>query len=446
LAVDKLRLSVQARHMPVYAPLPATCHPISVPRALMPATCDLVPAPSAPCAPAPALAPAEVELTCPVCFCDHAVSDLYTMDCPHSHRFCFDCLRLYVTMCLDDRKPVTCPHPEQSCTHELTLGEMGQLFPGDADVLARFDQHMLLLSLRSMDNAVACPNGECKNWVITNGSGVKSRCSCDACGHVFCSLCCEPYHFDFGALSCEAVRKIRERWEQFCLGSSKVKKVDPEKILRIAELLEDERYKEANCRHCPHCNKLVERIHGCDAMLCGNDAHGTNNKQDGCGLNFDWSTAAQYVSSKSAIEHMYSTSFADLLGKELCLCLPDCISAEELQCEQCDTYQPCRMLMCLQCEESCILCEACALSGKHAARHVFQPIMRAEPEGAAAGAADYKNVPEVREAHRLLELRAAERAERAAERPAPLIISLPSPPRRKPSRLRRILRVLKLRR
>lgn len=65
---------------------------------------------------------------------------------------------------------------------------------------------------------------------------------------------------------------------------------------RYDELLHDERYKAQNCRLCPSCGRVVERIEGCDTMVCGQDAHG-GNVQSGCGHRFNWAQANAYHTS-----------------------------------------------------------------------------------------------------------------------------------------------------
>lgn len=99
---------------------------------------------------------------------------------------------------------------------------------------------------------------------------------------------------------------------------------------RFEDLQRDEQWKAQHCRHCPACGRAVEKLQGimmrfffidlaigivpnsiellvsaclfsllgCDAMVCGTDAHG-GNRQNGCGQSFRWSTAAPYQSSMS---------------------------------------------------------------------------------------------------------------------------------------------------
>lgn len=65
---------------------------------------------------------------------------------------------------------------------------------------------------------------------------------------------------------------------------------------RYEELIRDEQYKAQHCRLCPSCNRVVQRLEGCDKMICGQDAHG-GNIQSGCGMKFNWQQAQPYQPS-----------------------------------------------------------------------------------------------------------------------------------------------------
>lgn len=63
---------------------------------------------------------------------------------------------------------------------------------------------------------------------------------------------------------------------------------------RYNELVADEQYKAQNCRLCPNCRRLVQKLDGCDSMICGRNYHG-GDQQSGCGKAFKWSQATPYV-------------------------------------------------------------------------------------------------------------------------------------------------------
>jgi len=63
---------------------------------------------------------------------------------------------------------------------------------------------------------------------------------------------------------------------------------------RYNELVADEQYKAQNCRLCPQCQRVVQKLDGCDSMICGQNYHG-GDQQSGCGHRFNWSRATPYV-------------------------------------------------------------------------------------------------------------------------------------------------------
>ena len=62
---------------------------------------------------------------------------------------------------------------------------------------------------------------------------------------------------------------------------------------RFKEFQESEVALSRFCRACPHCGCRIEKIDGCDAMVCGRDAHGVSIGL-GCGKNFSWNGAPFY--------------------------------------------------------------------------------------------------------------------------------------------------------
>ena len=65
---------------------------------------------------------------------------------------------------------------------------------------------------------------------------------------------------------------------------------------RLEELRKDELWKSVNCRHCPACSRVVERISGCDNMVCNqNYGNAATQQGAGCGQWFYWPSALRYT-------------------------------------------------------------------------------------------------------------------------------------------------------
>jgi hypothetical protein len=146
-------------------------------------------------------------------------------------------------------------------------------------------------------NRIVCPN---------------PRCNID-----FCSNCnSSPYHFH---CKCNEVVQYTRAWndwsetgrvayvaemnakdKDFAKKKADFDRAQKDHAAEIAAskkaydvLVQDEQYKATKCKMCPHCSKIVEQIDGCDAMICGRDAHG-GNTQNGCGARFNWKEARSY--------------------------------------------------------------------------------------------------------------------------------------------------------
>lgn len=63
---------------------------------------------------------------------------------------------------------------------------------------------------------------------------------------------------------------------------------------RFKEYQESETALARFCKSCPHCGCRIEKIDGCDSMMCGHDAHGRSIGL-GCGKGFSWNAAPPYV-------------------------------------------------------------------------------------------------------------------------------------------------------
>merc|ERR1719313_555425 len=160
-------------------------------------------------------------------------------------------------------------------------------------------------SLEEREVLIRCQDHECPNAVlmVLGTSATRFACSCGA--PPFCTHCKQsPYHYH---AACSEVQTLRQRWLLWLsMGREKragleravaeaeqqqaaaLRQVEAMKIVvqRHKELESDEIWKARNCRRCPFCSRPVQKIEGCDSMLCGQDAHG-GNAQPGCGLRFN---------------------------------------------------------------------------------------------------------------------------------------------------------------
>lgn len=139
------------------------------------------------------------------------------------------------------------------------------------------------------------------------------------------------------------------------------------KLDRDSEFKCDEMWKSAHCRMCPTCNRVVEKLEGCNAMRCGQDAHG-GNKQNGCGATFNWDEAEPYSPGLQNKRERGFKLTPEEASKGRGLFHPG------TECKICEQSILGPRLRCIHCEsfEVCLDCEAQLDS--HDLSHVFEII------------------------------------------------------------------------
>jgi hypothetical protein len=159
------------------------------------------------------------------------------------------------------------------------------------------------------------------------------------------------------------------------------KKAEQERMLEEAEarkreFAEMETWKARNCKCCPHCRRVINKVDGCDAMVCGRNYHG-GDAQDGCGKDFHWSAAPPYTPQTA--DHIPKVKVEDLgpgpaaRQKMWWECEPGLY----LRCAMCKDAIEGPLFLCIDCY-ACCACLRCAnglgsaAGGQHQAdSHVF---------------------------------------------------------------------------
>eukprot|EP00927_Polykrikos_kofoidii_P072042 TRINITY_DN68212_c0_g1_i1.p1 TRINITY_DN68212_c0_g1~~TRINITY_DN68212_c0_g1_i1.p1 ORF type:complete len:772 (-),score=133.45 TRINITY_DN68212_c0_g1_i1:73-2109(-) len=263
------------------------------------------------------------------------------------------------------------------------------------DVLGALD----LPVATSNSGCLRCPG--CAGWLErpTDASATSRRhVQCPECGCSFCAGCeRRPYHF---RTECDDVPGILERFVWWRREGREIylrEAAEQEEVLeaerqrddeqrawhqqramqverRFHEDLRDERWKAAHCRHCPNCNRTIQRQGGCDQMICGAHGHG-GSVQHGCGHEFRWSRAKRYTAKKE------SRSELDPALRKLAAAVRSCrpsrdrsaaaaliwpgIYGEPLTCDSCGGVVRGPRFVCINCPNfiSCVHCEAAAAAG-----------------------------------------------------------------------------------
>ena len=226
---------------------------------------------------------------CELCFCEFEVSQMYTVDCAASHRFCFECIGRMVEMNIRENTEAVCPGGE--CNHVMSEIEVMQTV-GEGELLTKFRTQQLTRAITSIPGAIPCPTADCTGYEIASMPGEKERVTCSVCRAVFCSLCKNQYHYKY---ECGQVQQAERAWLEWVTSGRRayldqLAAADAEYEERISEFNEareahqreveaalqrlrenenDEEWKAANCRCCPSCGRVINRVAGCSSMVCG---------------------------------------------------------------------------------------------------------------------------------------------------------------------------------
>jgi len=137
-----------------------------------------------------------------------------------------------------------------------------------------------------------CPYCGCS--VMVDEGATVAQSPCPDCGKLLCAKCGGQAHrHDICCNAIEAKIACWKDWQDIFRASYFLAMPSLAAAQNLLALKQDEEQKAKTCRHCPHCQRLVEHIGGCSSMVCGQDAHG-GNIQNGCHKRFRWSEARPY--------------------------------------------------------------------------------------------------------------------------------------------------------
>lgn len=327
---------------------------------------------------------------CLICF-DDAVGDgeIATLSC--DHRFCKDCLRQHV----GSRPQPTCP--AEGCGCQLAEADVEAICGEGSPLLEEWQQAALSRAVDRLGDVIACPNPGCSNAMSCDRSS-RQRWECDCGWPAWCTQCKQPYHYKVDCGHVQALRSLWLQWvregraayhresAQHQQRAAQIQGLQ-EAMARHAECDRDEHWKEVNCRACPTCGRVVQKMEGCDEMRCGVDYHG-GNRQNGCGTRFRWAAARAYQMLPAA-RRLPALDVEQVRLRGAGLVHPFCrcagcsgeIVGPRFRCIHCPDFS-----LCAECDRS-----ACA----HPADHVFEVLFKAEydlsaylPIGAAVQLAD----------------------------------------------------------
>jgi hypothetical protein len=367
-------------------------------------------------------------LECGICMNELTMEETYSFDCPDSHRVCIQCAVNHCREALGDSRVPSCI--DGQCPHMVSTNELKQLeqlilahdvsgqqvdlstLPrGSGRVMKKLSEvrEELVLAgfLTNRDDVVACPTPDCPGYQFMNDPSRCEQLNCDLCHETYGSKCRLLYHYHVG--SCQEVPSLVRRYTYWKteqrlpflqhlaqqraesavqLTEYNKRQAQLEQDQKIAEAMNnaeeaDEKYKADHCIHCPKCQRIMERLSGCDSMVCGRNFHG-GDQQDGCGHNFNIKKAKKYV-AKSRRER---TIDANTVEKPQAETKHEIMKGYDLKCDACSQPIVGPRFECIHCPafNCCSGCEAnIGTAVNHPLNHVFKLHMRESNGGNGGG-------------------------------------------------------------
>ena len=253
---------------------------------------------------------------CPCCFTPCLPEEMHTFGCRAAHRVCRElCLgRLADIATHNPGGLMCCP----MCRERLHAPEVARILGRDHPYAVGYDERELRDFLQADARGfLHCPVQGCEGTFAVDASfRDHARCvACRSCRTEYCARCrAAPFHHQ--GRDCDAAKAAVVAWSAFVAklaegrptptdgdsgsgGAASPPGVGPaaEQVAearaaleRFEQLRQDEELKAQRCVRCPKCDRVIERIAGCDHMVCGRNTEG-GNAQAGCGHKFNWTEA-----------------------------------------------------------------------------------------------------------------------------------------------------------
>ncbi|XP_002667383.2 E3 ubiquitin-protein ligase RNF14-like [Danio rerio] len=202
--------------------------------------------------------------TCGICFSENLGSKCVLFkECQHV--YCKTCVKEYFEVQIKDGKVQFLSCPEAECTSLATPAQV-KLLVSQED-FARYDRLLLQWSLNLMTDVVYCPRVSCCMAVMLEPD--RTVGICPSCRFVFCTTCNRTYH---GLSICKEIelRRLKEAREKEQKLIEEKERIEYEKQLEEIEMEDtsSDDWLIKNCKRCPACGTNIQRIGGCNKMIC----------------------------------------------------------------------------------------------------------------------------------------------------------------------------------
>jgi len=200
--------------------------------------------------------------TCCVCLEDNVAfpTSPPARRCAHNPTVCTQCLVEHIRAAVVGSGHVEVRCPAANCTVQLTYDEVCAAAKGDKALVDRFDSLLLRQALGSDTTFVWCKNPACGSGQYHEDGVAAPIITCRRCHTKSCFEHDVIWH---DGLTCSEYDALRQPTNSSTAD-----------------------YLQRHTKVCPSCTRMVEKIAGCDHMVCL--------RPGGCGHEFCWSCLASY--------------------------------------------------------------------------------------------------------------------------------------------------------
>lgn len=183
---------------------------------------------------------------CMICLNQSKGSNFVKLPC--QHLFCVKCMETLCKMHVKEGSLFQLVCPDTKCNTSIPHNLLKRLL--SVEEFERWDRLALEKALKCMADVVYCP--KCEVGCLQDDD---NNAQCPKCSFTFCGLCKELWHPGKQCLTTEQ-RLQRQK------ASGKLTQTEmAQEILNIRELYKD-------VRLCPTCRVAINRISGCNKMMC----------------------------------------------------------------------------------------------------------------------------------------------------------------------------------
>lgn len=231
----------------------------------------------------PEVVPSLFHSECLLCFPN--INSQSMIDLEHvGHSFCRSCIKESVVNDITVRTIPKCPRFSE-CKYRFMNTEIELLdnilsgFPEDRkeSLISLYHDNCIQFIYNQHSMTKKCPKADCTGYLMGPRDQLERHLSfeskCTSCHISYCFSCCSLFHYN---RTCVAAANVSARWRSFL---DRISRESSGKsggissaLLKMQQAADTatyfrERIKHGLLKRCPKCNRMIEKLGGCDHMV-----------------------------------------------------------------------------------------------------------------------------------------------------------------------------------